>query len=72
MRDALIPHVRYLFKLTTRMERKGFPPGDELFRLAVAAYDAAQSLATAHCTTCRTRAGSGEHPRSWTGMDREP
>jgi len=58
IRDALIPHVRYLFRLKTRMERTGFPSGDELFRLTVAAYDSAQSLAMAlHYLSCKSGVG---------------
>jgi hypothetical protein len=61
-RDALIPHLRYLFKMKQRMERTGFPPNDDLYRQTVAAYDAAQSLTmTLHYLSCKS--GVGRAPR---------
>jgi hypothetical protein len=63
IRDALLPHVRYLYKLKTRMEKTGFPPGDRLFRLTGAAYDSAQQLAMAlHYLSCES--GVGKPPPS--------
>jgi hypothetical protein len=38
-RDAIGPTVGYLCRLVRRMERRGFPPDDELFKLATEAYD---------------------------------
>jgi hypothetical protein len=58
IRDALLPHVRYLYKLKTRMEKTGFPPGDRLFRLTCTAYDSAQQLAMAlHYLSCESGVG---------------
>jgi hypothetical protein len=37
---ALGPTVGYLCRLRDRMDKRGFPPKDELFRLTVAAYEA--------------------------------
>jgi len=39
IRDAIGPTVGYLCRLVRRMERRGFPPDDKLFRLATEAYD---------------------------------
>jgi hypothetical protein len=63
IRDALLPHVRYLYKLKTRMEKTGFPPGDRLFRLTCSAYDSAQQLAMAlHYLSCES--GVGGEPKA--------
>jgi hypothetical protein len=37
---ALGPALGYLCRLRARMEKRRFPPKDELFRLTVAAYEA--------------------------------
>jgi hypothetical protein len=59
MRNALIPHVRYLYKLQTRMERTGFPASDELFQATQRAYDAVQELCMKlHYLSCKSGVGS--------------
>jgi hypothetical protein len=58
MRNALIPHVRYLYRLQTRMEKTGFPPSDELFLATRRAYDAAQELCMKlHYLSCKSGVG---------------
>jgi hypothetical protein len=62
MRNALIPCVRYLYKLQTRMEKTGFPASDELFQATRRAYDAAQELCMKlHYLSCKS--GVGIHVR---------
>lgn len=61
MRNALIPCVRYLYKMQTRMEKTGFPASDELFQATRRAYDAAQELCMKlHYLSCKS--GVGTHP----------
>jgi len=58
MRNALIPHVRYLYKMQTRMEKTGFPQSDELFQATRRAYDAAQDLCMKlHYLSCKSGVG---------------
>jgi len=59
MRNALIPHVRYLYRMQTRMEKTGFPQTDELFQATKRAYDAAQDLCMKlHYLSCKSGVGS--------------
>jgi len=59
MRNALIPHVRYLYKLQTRMEKTGFPASDELFQATRRAYDAVQDLCMKlHYLSCKSGVGT--------------
>jgi hypothetical protein len=59
MRNALIPHVRYLYRMQTRMEKTGFPQTDELFQATQRAYDAAQELCMKlHYLSCKSGVGS--------------
>ena len=66
IRDALIPHVRYLFKLRRRMQAQGFPLTDELFQATDRANDAAQDdLAMAlHYLSCRSGVGRSRNDPS--------
>jgi hypothetical protein len=58
MRNALIPHVRYLYRMQIRMEKTGFPPSDELFQATRRAYDAAQELCMKlHYLSCKSGVG---------------
>jgi hypothetical protein len=41
---ALRPGLGYLYRLRTRMEKRGFLPTDKLYGLTVAAYDALHRL----------------------------
>jgi hypothetical protein len=59
MRNALIPHVRYLYRMQTRMEKTGFPQSDELFQATKGAYDAAQELCMKlHYLSCKSGVGT--------------
>ncbi len=59
MRNALIPHVRYLYKMQIRMEKTGFPATDELFQATRRAYDAVQELCMKlHYLSCKSGVGS--------------
>jgi hypothetical protein len=59
MRNALIPHVRYLYRMQTRMEKTGFPASDELFQATRRAYDAAQELCMKlHYLSCKSGVGT--------------
>ena len=44
IKDAIGPAFGYLSRLVQRMERRGFPPDDQLFKLATAAHDRMQHL----------------------------
>ena len=44
MRDAVRPCLGYLYRVKRRMELRGFPMNDELFRATNGAYDAVQGL----------------------------
>jgi hypothetical protein len=44
MYTTLQPALGYLCRLRERMERRGFPANDKLFKLTVAAYNAIHSL----------------------------
>jgi hypothetical protein len=58
MRNTLIPHVRYLYRMQTRMEKTGFPQSDELFQATKRAYDAAQELCMKlHYLSCKSGVG---------------
>jgi hypothetical protein len=55
VRDAIRPHLAYLRRLRVRMERRGFPPTDELFRLTDEAYSATHALWVGlHYMSCRS------------------
>jgi hypothetical protein len=59
MRNALIPHVRYLYRMQTRMEKTGFPHSDELFQATKIAYDAVQELCMKlHDLSCKSGVGT--------------
>jgi hypothetical protein len=59
---AIRRSLNYYSRLRTRMERKGFPPGDPLFRLVDRAYDAVHHLSFhVHYLSCGS--GVGEVPR---------
>jgi hypothetical protein len=59
MRNALIPHVRYLYRMQTRMEKTGFPQSDELLQATRRAYDAAQELCMKlHYLSCKSGVGA--------------
>ena len=59
MRNAMIPYVRYLYRLQTRMEKTSFPPSDELFQATRRAYDAAQDLCMKlHYLSCKSGVGT--------------
>jgi hypothetical protein len=59
MRNALIPHVRYLYRMQIRMEKTGFPPSDELFQATRRAYDAPQELCMKlHYLSCKSGVGT--------------
>jgi hypothetical protein len=63
MRNVLIPHLRYLYRLQTRMEKTGFPPSDELYEVTRRAYDATQQLCMKlHYLSCKS--GVGRAPRN--------
>lgn len=50
---AVRRHLRYLGRLRARMEKRGFPPGDPLFRRVCEAYVTAQALSVAlHYLSC--------------------
>ncbi len=56
--QALFPHVNYLFRLKTRMERAGFPPRDPLYVLVCDAYDAMHRLSVEiHYLSCEGGVG---------------
>ena len=58
VRDVLTPHVRYLHKLITRMDRRGFPLDDELYQAVLKAYDAMRSVyTTLHYLSCKSGVG---------------
>jgi hypothetical protein len=44
MHQSLFKLANYLHRMTNRMERRGFPPGDPLYRHVKVAYDAVCSL----------------------------
>src|ERR1700733_2230361 len=46
MRDRLRLYLRYLRRVKTRMDKRGFPLTDELLRATNAAYDTAHALTT--------------------------
>src|SRR6516164_1802283 len=55
---ALRPALGFLYRLQERMEKRGFPPGDPLFRLTANAYDALHSLCIElHCMECESGVG---------------
>jgi hypothetical protein len=59
---ALYPGANYLIHLRRRMEERGFPPVDNLYKLVCAAYEAVNHLAnTTHHMSC----GGTEAPRSF-------
>jgi hypothetical protein len=54
--------ANYLYRLTDRMERCGFPPDDPLYQKTKSAYDAVCSLLVSmHYHSCAT--GVGRPPR---------
>jgi len=55
IRDAIGPTVGYLCRLVRRMERRGFPPDDKLFKLATEAYDKMYHLSIRFDGTARPR-----------------
>ena len=62
MRDVIWRHVRYLERLRTRMERRKFPPNDELYVAASKTYDKARELVMRlHYVSCGH--GVGESPK---------
>jgi hypothetical protein len=51
--QALFPATNYLIRLRRRMEQRGFPPHDPLYREVCAAYDAIHRLGMSmHYLSC--------------------
>ena len=44
MRETLFPLANYVIRLRKRMERRGFPPGDPLYRLVAQTQENLQAL----------------------------
>jgi hypothetical protein len=59
IRDALSPAGNYLARLRERMEKRGFPPRDQMYQLTCAAHEAVQRLwMRVHYLSC----GGTGHP----------
>ena len=55
------PMQGYLFKLWRRLERRGFPTSDPLYRKVMAAYEALHTLnVEVHYMTCKRGVGRPE------------
>lgn len=66
---AVQPMLNYLYRLRTRIEKRGFPMKDKYYLDVCAAYDAMQQLFVAtHYMTCD---GVGQPPRE-TGTATDP
>jgi hypothetical protein len=56
--DVVRPTVAYLSRLKRRMEKRGFPPDDRLFRLVTQAHASMQDLSMElHCLSCGNGVG---------------
>ena len=63
--QSLFRLANYLFRLTKRMERTGFPPNDPLYVPTKLAYDAVCSLyVDFHYRSCRSGVASGMKPET--------
>jgi hypothetical protein len=61
---ALYKSLNYLGRLRKRMDQLGFPPNDELYKLAVAAWDRLHHLSVhVHYMSCGV-SGGGPSPRA--------
>jgi hypothetical protein len=57
-------YVRFLNRMLRRMEKRGFPGNDELYRETSRAYDGLRSLLTTlHYLNCRSGVGRHEFKR---------
>jgi hypothetical protein len=64
IKDAIGPAFGYLSLLVRRMERRGFPPDDQLFKIATAAQDRMQHLwITLHYMSIKEGVGRQPKPK---------
>jgi hypothetical protein len=60
---ALRPALGFLHRLRERMEKRGFPPGDKLYRLTANAYEALHALSIElHHMSCESGVGRKPQP----------
>ena len=68
LREAIRPHLCYLTRLRERMERRGFPGSDPLYRAVVTAQRAVQGVYTElHYLSCRGGVGRAGPERENSG-----